>query len=65
MSKEKVRIEVEFDVPQGHSLEECCNLVMLQMRTPPVWSEGEEGGTGHLNYVCFDRTLRVVSAKVV
>jgi hypothetical protein len=61
---EKVRIEVEFESPGGQSLEECCKLVMLQMRAKPNWPDGEDVGTGHLNYVCHDRSLRIVSAKI-
>jgi hypothetical protein len=37
---------------------------MHQMKAKPIWRDGEEAGTGQLNYVCHDRSLRVVSAKV-
>lgn len=60
------RITVEFQFPQvPGDLESCIKLVMLQMRTPPSWPEGEEGGTGHLNHVYFDNDLRCVAAEIV
>lgn len=59
---EKVRITIEFELPHGHSLAECEGLVLNQMKAPPEWEE--RAGTGLLNYVCYDRTLRVVAASI-
>lgn len=61
----RVCIEIEFEQPGGHGLDECIKLVMLQMRATPQWPEGEQGGTGLLNYVCHDRSMKVVSAKAI
>lgn len=61
----RVRIEIEFEQPGGHSLGECIMLVMNQMRAPPEWPEGQHGGTGLLNYVCYDNTLRCCAARFV
>jgi hypothetical protein len=65
VSEERVRIEIDAKLPLGVTLEEMCKLVMLQMHAPPCWPEGEEGGTGHLNYVCFDRTMRITGSKIL
>lgn len=59
----KVRIEIEFEMPPGHSLTDCIRLVTHQMQTPPEWDD--PAGTGSLNYVCYDKTLRVTRAEEV
>lgn len=60
---ERVCIEIEFDRPGSHTLEECARLVMNQMRAPPKWEE--EAGTGLLNYVCYHSSLRLRSARII
>lgn len=62
LSGELVRIEIEFGRPGNHTLEECCRLVLNQMRAEPEWEN--PGGTGQLNYVRFDQRLRIVGASV-
>lgn len=59
---EKVRITVEFERPGSHTLEDCAMLVMNQMKAMPKW--GNSAGTGLLNYVCHDGTLRIVAATI-
>jgi hypothetical protein len=59
--EERVRITIDFKRPSNHSLEDCCKLVMNQMRATPEWDE--PAGTGALNYVCHDSSLEAVSAN--
>jgi len=59
---ERVRITVEFERPGNHTLEECAGLVRHQMKAKPRWDD--PAGTGLLNYVCFDKTLDIVSATL-
>lgn len=62
----RVRIEIEFEECENqHGLEDYIKLVMNQMRAMPKWPKGEEGGTGLLNYICYDSSLRCVSARIV
>lgn len=63
MKTELIRIEIEFERPGSHSLEECVKLVLHQMRAKPIWDE--PAGTGHLNYVCYDKKLRTVGARIL
>lgn len=60
--KERVQITVDFEKPGNTSMEECCRLVMHQMRSKPEWED--PAGTGQLNYVCHDRTMRIVKAEI-
>jgi len=60
MMKNRVRITIEFDRPHNHSLSECADLVLHQMREIPKWDE--PAATGALNYVCHDQSMEVVSA---
>lgn len=60
---ERVRIEIEFERPGSHSLDDCIRLVMNQMREQPKWEDG--AGTGLLNYVCYDRSMHIRSARLI
>lgn len=59
----RVAVTIEFELPFNRTVTECADLVLKQMRVQPVWDE--PGGTGNLNYVCYDRTMEIVSAKIV
>lgn len=59
---ERVQVTVDFEKPGDVSLEDCCLLVMHQMQARPEWDD--PAGTGQLNYVCHDRTIRIVKAEI-
>lgn len=61
-AKERVRVTVEMELPQSTDLNDIASLVLNQMRLAPVWDD--PAGTGHLNYICHDRTMRIVSAEI-
>lgn len=60
---ERIRVTIEFELPHGASATACADLVLHQMRASPVW--GDPAGTGHLNYICYDQTMRVTSTEIL
>jgi hypothetical protein len=58
----RVRVTIEFEQPQGTPLLECAGLVLHQMREMP---RDLGPGSGHLNYICHDNTMRITAAVLV
>lgn len=59
---ERVRITVEFEMPQCADLVSCADHVLRMLRAsdlaPPDPGEG-------CQYVCYDRTLRIVKSETL
>ena len=60
--KERVRVTIDFELPQNATGTECAGLVFHQMRSKPEWKD--RAGTGCLNYVCYDQTMRIVAMDI-